>query len=130
MTYCRLKPGKHGVGVFAIRDIPSNINPFLNCRRVKWLKFKEKEIEKLPNEIVEMIRQFYGTDKNHYYIPYHGLNGNDISFYLNHSDKPNISADKKDTQVFKTLKTIKKGEELFIDYRNYDPGDKIATVKK
>ena len=27
--YCRLKPSKiHGVGVFAIRNIPKNTNPF------------------------------------------------------------------------------------------------------
>lgn len=27
--YCRIKPSKkHGVGVFAIKDIPKNTNPF------------------------------------------------------------------------------------------------------
>ena len=31
--YCRIKPSKKpGVGLFAIRDIPENTNPFKVCR--------------------------------------------------------------------------------------------------
>ncbi len=125
-TYCRLKPSEYGIGVFAIVDIPKNINPFSNCREVRWFKFREKEISSIPKEILKMIKQFYGSDNGYYYIPSHGLDGNDISFYLNHSPKPNL-ASTKSSLVFKTLRTIKKGEELFIDYKIYDPEDKILS---
>lgn len=81
---------------------------------------------KLPKEILEMVEQFYGSDEGYYYIPNHGLNGNDISFYLNHSPKPNVVS-KEDSQSFATLRKIKKGEELSIDYRTYDPEDKILS---
>ena len=72
-----------------------------------------------------MINDFYGTDGNFYYIPSHGLNGNDISFYLNHSRKPNVLS-KKGDENFLTLRKIKNGEELFLDYRFYDPEDPVA----
>lgn len=107
-------------------DIPKNVSPFQNCRKVRWFKFKKDDIAKLPREILEMVEQFYGSDGGYYYIPNHGLNGDDISFYLNHSPRPNI-ATKGDSQNFATLRKIKKGEELFIDYRTYDPEDKILS---
>ena len=124
-TYCRLQPSKYGVGVFAIRDIPKNTDPFLNCRKVRWFKFTKKEISKLPSEVAKMIKEFYGTDGNYHYIPSHGLNGNDISFYMNHSRKPNIWS-KGGDEKFSTLRWIKRGEELFLDYRIYDPEDPVA----
>ena len=124
-TYCRLQPSRHGVGVFAVRHIPKNTNPFLNCRKVRWFKFTKKEIAKLPSEVTKMIKEFYGTDGNFYYIPSHGLNGNDISFYMNHSRKPNVWS-KDGNEKFLTLRRIKKGEELFLDYRIYDPEDPVA----
>ena len=120
-----MQPSKYGVGVFAIRDIPKNTNPFLNCRKVRWFKFTKKEISKLPSEVAKMIKEFYGTDGNFHYIPSHGLNGNDISFYMNHSRKPNIWS-KGGDEKFLTLRWIKRGEELFLDYRIYDPEDPVA----
>ena len=88
-------------------------------------KFTKKEISKLPSEVVKMIKEFYGTDGNFHYIPSHGLNGNDISFYMNHSRKPNIWS-KGGDEKFLTLRWIKRGEELFLDYRIYDPEDPVA----
>ncbi len=52
-------------------------------------------------------------------IPEYGLNGMDISFFLNHSKKPNIiTTDEGNT--FLTRRKIKKGEELTIGYNTYD----------
>ena len=39
----------------------------------------------------------------------------DISFFLNHSDNPNIISI-NDGEFFETITDIKAGEELFIDY--------------
>lgn len=125
-TYCRLKPSGHGIGVFAIRNIPKNTNPYLNCRKVRWFKFNKKEIAKLPQEISQMIEEDYGHDGEYNYIPYHGLNGNDISFYHNHSLRPNIITIDRG-QTFITIQKIKKGEELLANYKTYAPEDKILT---
>lgn len=125
-TYCRLKPSKYGIGVFAIRNIPKNTNPYLNCRKVRWLKFNKKEIAKLPQEISQMIEEYYGHDGEYNYIPYHGLNGNDISFFHNHSLHPNIVTIDRG-QTFITIRKIKKGEELLANYKTYAPEDKILT---
>lgn len=125
-TYCRLKLSKHGIGVFAIRDIPKDTNPYLNCRKVRWLKFKKTEIAALPKEIQYMIEEYYGHDGEYNYIPYHGLNGNDISFYHNHSQHPNI-ATPDNGQTFITSREIEKGEELFANYETYAPEDKILS---
>ena len=122
-----MQPSKHGVGVFAARDIPKNINPFLNCRKVRWFKFSKKEISKLPKEVIKMIKDFYGSDEGFHYIPSHGLNGNDVSFYLNHSSKPNVWS-KDGAEKFLTLRRIKRGEELFLDYRVYDPEDPVVLM--
>lgn len=127
-TYCRLGISKrHGVGVFAIRHIPKNTNPFLGCRKTRWFKFKNSEISILPKDVIRMIKEFYVSDNGFYYIPYHGLNGNDISFYLNHSSKPNVWSKNLD-EDFLTLRSIKKGEELFLDYRLYDPDDPAGLI--
>ena len=59
-VYCRIKPSKkHGVGVFAIKDIPKNVNPFQytnnKCIKSKIINIKEDEIKSLPKEIKKMI---------------------------------------------------------------------------
>ena len=127
-TYCRIKPSKiNGVGVFAIKNIPKNTNPFYLTNN-KLINYKYKKIPKnnLKNvdmEVIKMIDDFlYKEDDESYYIPYLGLNSLDVSFYLNHSHNPNIriiKSYKHDTLVFKTNKKIKKGEELFINYEDY-----------
>ena len=71
-----------------------------------------------------MIEEYYGHDGGYNYIPYHGLNGNDISFFHNHSPHPNIVTPDQG-QTFTTSREIKKGEELLADYRTYAHEDDI-----
>ena len=126
-VYCRIKPSKkHGVGVFAIKDIPKNVNPFLHtnnkCIKSKIINISQDEIKSIPNEVKKMIDDFYHKENGIYGIPYKGLNANDISFYMNTSSKPNIgfeSDDKCSMIVFKSLRKIQKGEELFINYNDF-----------
>ena len=47
-------------------------------------------------------------------IPVNGLNSFDLAVYLNHSKQPNLRF--KKVGVLESLKAIKQGEELFIDY--------------
>ena len=118
-TYCRLKPSKiEGIGVFAIRDIPKNTNPFLGIQKQKWLKINLQELMSLDEEILKMIDDFFTVNEKTVYLPKSGLNGMDISFFLNSSKTPNVKI--KDDEVnFITLQDIKKGEELTVSYEDF-----------
>ena len=120
-TYSRLQPSKvSGVGVFAIRDIPKNISPFKGVNKQKWQEFKLEELKHLDKEILRMIDDFYVIEKDQtVMIPEYALNGMDISFFLNHSKKPNMYT-KDEGTTFYTKRKIKKGEELTIAYGTYD----------
>jgi len=71
-----------------------------------------------------MIDDFFVIEKDGYvYLPEGGLNRIDISFFLNNSKTPNIKivGDGKDEALyFRTIKNIKKGEELTVSYSTYD----------
>jgi SET domain-containing protein len=125
--YCRIKPSKkHGVGVFAIKDIPKDTNPFKltgnQCIKTKILNISEDEVKTLHPEVKKMVNDFYHNEDGIYGIPYNGLNANDISFYMNTSNKPNIGFENSNNcsmVIFKTLHKIKKGEELLINYDKF-----------
>lgn len=119
-TYCRIKPSKiEGVGVFAIRDIPKGKDPFCMVAKHAWRKIKTSELNGLDEEIKKMVSDFFSVDKKEFfYIPECGLNGIDVSFFLNTSKNPNIET--KNGINFKTVKKIKKGEELTVSYASYD----------
>ena len=120
-TYCRLKASKiEGVGVFAIRDIPEGTDPFKGACKQKWIKFHMADFINLENEILELIDSFYVIHNDGtVWISEYGLNGMDISFFLNDSKKPNLKTT-DDGANFKTLRKIKKGEELTVAYATYD----------
>ena len=66
---------------------------------------------------------FYHKANGQYLIPVKGLNSLDISYYLNHSSEPNLTHYQDHNCgmfSFRTIKEIKKGEELFINYDDYD----------
>lgn len=124
-TYCRLKPSKiEGVGVFAIRDIPKRADPFSDAKNQKWFKFNLGELKRIDKNVLKMIDDFFVIEKDSaVYIPEHGLNGIDISFFVNNSKKPNlkiIGDGKNEALDFKTIRKIKKGEELTVSYATYD----------
>ena len=120
-TYCRIKPSKtEGAGVFAIRDIPEGINPFQGSKDVKWQKFHTSELKDLDKEILQLINDFFVIEKDEtVLIPEFGLNGMDISFFLNHSKESNVET-RDGGFSFITLREIKKGEELLVSYGTYD----------
>ena len=121
-TYCRIKFSRlSGVGVFAIRDISSGINPFTGAKNQKWIKFRVSELKGLDGEIFRMVDDFFVIEEDStIYIPETGLNGIDISFFVNHSKNHNLKY-LENSQNFMTIKKIKKGQELTADYSSYDP---------
>lgn len=120
-TYCRLKPSKvEGVGVFAVRDIPKNENPFQGIKKQKWYEFKTSDFKNFDDEILKMIDSFFVIEKDgKVLVPEFGLDGMDISFFLNHSKNPNLKTVDEGFN-FLTLRKIKKGEELLVSYGTYD----------
>ena len=124
-TYTRLNVSKlQGVGVFAIKDIKKGTDPFKlpNKNRYKTIKCTTNELSNLDPEIKKMITDFLEPDGRVFHIPENGLNSLDITFYLNHSLSNNLGIVDKDGDEyygFVTLRDIKKGEELLINYDDY-----------
>ncbi len=117
--YCRLQPSRvHGVGIFAIRDIPKGTNPFRGSRVPRWRALPVKKLladATIPDEVKEFALAIYPVRGDTFYFPYHSLNAIDTSYFLNHSSRPNVAA-RADGSEFVALREIKKGEELFSDY--------------
>ena len=120
--YCRLQPSSvHGVGVFAIRDIPKGINMFGGCKKVRWSKVPLKKVfskNTISDGVKELVKDLYVIDDDMVYFPDHGLNDVNISYFVNNSDNPNVNAI-AGGEEFIANRDIKKGEELFVDYRTY-----------
>ena len=114
-VYCRLGVSPiHGIGVFAIRDIPKGTQPLVSLLKIKEFSFSKKVIKKLPSSVQKEVRMFCYYNKDEYLIPSIGLNAMNMAFYMNHSKNPNIKYLKNNTLL--SLRKIKAGEELFFDY--------------
>ncbi|MBF0315309.1 MAG: SET domain-containing protein [Oligoflexia bacterium] len=122
--YCRIGVSKiHGVGVMAIKSIPKGINPFKNLskEKEKIIELDDTDLKKVNNEVKKMVKDFFGANQKSYDVLYDGPNHLNLSYYLNHSDKPNLDLIEGPSNYleFKTNRNIKKGEELFINYNDY-----------
>jgi len=115
-TYCRLRPSKkHGIGVFSIKDIPKGINPFETQDNEETVEITAQELEGINQEVKKMIEDFSFFKNGIYYLGEYGLNGMNISYFLNTSKNPNVKSI-NGGEGFITDKEIKKGEELTVDY--------------
>lgn len=126
--YCRIGISKvHGVGILAIKDIPKDTNPFKNLsnEKEKSIELNDNELKNVDIETKKIVNDFFGSKQdgqNVYDVLYAGPNYINISYYLNHSDNPNLDIVEKGGAYvdFKTNRDIKKGEELFINYSDYE----------
>jgi SET domain-containing protein len=120
-SYCRLAPsGIHGIGVFAVRDIPKGVNPFRIGIRYpnSWIEITETELARAPVGVAALLATlFLWDDEGKFRVPSIGTNLVDIGSYLNHSDEPNLRT--ADGNVFRARRRIAKGEELTVDYASY-----------
>lgn len=119
--YCRLQPSKiHGIGVFAVRDIPKGKNPFQTLPKydaIGYARITDNELNALPPKLSELIRALFIPTNGTMYIPNHGMNFIRLNCYLNHSMKPNMRT--RDGYNFMATRKIMVGEELTVDYRTY-----------
>jgi len=119
-TYCRLRPSPiHGVGVFAIRDIPAGIDPFEGCFRGRSIRLSEAELEGLHTEVRAIVDDFFVTRWGWIWAGSRGPNAIDIQYYLNHSERPNMLA-RDEGSWFVTARDISAGEELTVDYATFN----------
>jgi len=120
-VYARIRPSKiHGVGVFAIRDIPKGAKVFEgDDSKVIWMKRCALKLNELPQEVKRLYDQFcLIKDKGEIYGCPKNFNRMTVAWYLNHSKTPNVGCDKD--YIFFALRDIKEGEELTADYHTYN----------
>ena len=108
----RLAPSPiHGVGVFALRDIPKKQKLYLDAIPHAF-DVPYKEFKKLEPEVRDILLGHWPQVVNgsHFLYPV-----TKMTAFLNHSFYPNYDA-KNDL----TLRRIKKGEEVVEDYRQIE----------
>lgn len=120
-TYCRLRPSAiSGVGVFAVRDIAKGADVFRCDQNEKWFTFFMSELDFLDEEVKEMLEDFFVIEKDKTVrVSEKAFNNLDISFYVNHSNQPNLDTPDNGF-TFVANRNIGKGEELTVSYSNYD----------
>ena len=121
-TYITIKSSPvHGIGIFAIADIPKGCREMFSRNVGEWIKLPVTEVESLPAHSRNLVETYCLFDTDHYYVPDYGFKVMDLVNYLNHSSSPNIVSI-NDGEEFEALRDIKTGEELFVDYHNLAEG--------
>jgi len=121
-VYARVMPSPiGGVGVFAIRDIPAGIDPF-GEDDIEVEKISVSEIRndpEIPDTVKKYAEDMCVVNGGYFYVPICGLNNINPGFFPNHSATPNMKTNDAG-ESFITLREIKIGEELMIDYNTYN----------
>jgi SET domain-containing protein len=116
-TRVALRPSPiHGIGVYAIDDIPKGCRSLFSHEHGKWVKLSFTEVEKLPEHSKSLVETYCLYDEDHYYVPEQGFKVMDLVFYLNHSSSPNLIS-VNDGEYFETTREITTGEELLVNYK-------------
>ena len=115
-TYVMIKPSPlHGIGVFAIRDIPKGTKNIFSKGVGEWITLTIAEVEALPKHSRDLVENHCLFDEQYYYVPDYGFKLVDLVIYLNHSDAPNVVSI-NEGEYFEAITDIKEGEELLVDY--------------
>jgi len=122
-TYVTLKPSPvHGIGVFAIRDIPKSCRTIFSKGVGEWIKLSFAEVEQLPLHSQSLIETYCLYDEENYFVPDYGFKLMDIVLFLNHSSDPNVISINHGEQ-FEAMRDIKTGEELLVHYDTLSDGE-------
>ena len=115
-VFVRIAPSKiNGVGVFAIREIKKGQYIFYgDNEKLVWIE--RNKIKHLPTKIKKLYEDFCVLKNGCYGCP-NNFNLLTPAWFLNHSVKPNLGCDKN--YNFYSIKKIKMGEELTVDYSTY-----------
>lgn len=122
-TFIGLAPSPiHGIGVFALADIPANTMDLFSKETDDWPAIPLAMADTLPQHAQKLISTYCLSDEENIYLPPHGFKIIDLAIFLNHSDEPNLKQVEAGN-YFVTLRDIKTGEELFIDYNTLETTD-------
>ena len=115
-TYVMIKPSPlHGIGVFAIRDIPKGTKNIFSKGVGDWIKVSKEEVDALPQHSKDLIENHCLFDEDFYFIPDYGFKLVDLVIYLNHSETPKVIS-LNEGEEFEAIRDIANGEELLVDY--------------
>lgn len=115
-TWVALKPSPiHGIGVFAIRDIPQGCRTIFSQAMGEWVRLSFAEVEALPDHSRMLIETYCLYDDKDYFVPANGFKQMDLALYLNHSNTPNVRS-VNDGEFFEAIEEIPVGTELLVDY--------------
>lgn len=115
-TYVMLKPSPvHGIGVFALCDIPKGCREMFSKNIGEWIKVPIGEVERLPQHSRQLIETYCLYDEEYYFVPDYGFKVMDLVNYLNHSSSPNIKS-VNHGESFEAMEDIPVGTELLVNY--------------
>ena len=116
-TFVTLKPSTiHGIGVFALKDIPKGCRDIFSRNEINWVKIPITDVEQLPDHSKNLVETYCLYDEDHYFVPSHGFKMVDMVNYLNHSSEPNIVPIDEGEQ-YEALFDIPAGTELLVNYK-------------
>ncbi len=122
-TYVMIKASPvHGIGVFAIKDIPKGTQDIFSQGIGEWIEVSKEEVEALPKHSRDLVENHCLFDEKNYFVPDYGFKLVDLVIYLNHSDVPNVMSI-NDGERFEAIRDITVGEELFLDYGTIVDGE-------
>jgi SET domain-containing protein len=114
--YVMLKPSAvHGIGVFAIRNIPKGCRTIFSSHKNDWIKLPIKDVEQLPEHSRNLVETYCLFDEEDYFVPAYGFKIMDMVNYINHSSTPNIQS-VNDGEFFEALVDIPADTELVVNY--------------
>jgi hypothetical protein len=114
--YTRIKAASKGVGLFAIRDIPCGTSLFVGDIG-RTVRIPVSVVESIADlEVRQMYIDFCPVVGNDFVAP-SDFNQITMSWYLNHSDTPNVTVIPE--LQFVASRFVPAGEELTADYKSY-----------
>jgi SET domain-containing protein len=114
-VYCRVGASPiHGVGVFAIRAIPKGVDPLKSLVPRDEIELTSADLKGIHKNVLKQMEMFCFFEGDQILAAAHGLNTVDMAIYVNHSKDPNMELIAPGK--FKTLRPVKEGEELSLDY--------------
>jgi hypothetical protein len=118
--FCRLMSSPiSGVGVFSIKKIPKEINPFPETRPTQFFGVLADLIHNdhdIPDTVKKLVVDMCPEEDGSFWFPDYSLNELGIGYFINHSKTPNLREEDGD---FFALRDIEPGEEMTVDYSTY-----------
>jgi len=122
---CRVAPSSiHGVGLFALRDMPAGHTLDLGgLAKGRFVREAALRARGVPEPVLRALQDHYCTRPGLVFLPRRPARV-PLASYLNHASPPNLQVE--EDGAYTTLRRVRAGEELTEDYldvcgRDYVP---------